>query len=100
MPHVQRAFEKYRGDEGVAFVLVSIDDDRERLERYVAERKFAMTVARTDERTAEELYRVTDVPATFYIDRDGVVRYEVRGLETHGESAERLTWFIEELKRR
>ena len=84
----------------MAFVLVSIDDDRERLERYVAERKFAMTVATAEPKAAHEAFGVSDVPATFYIDKGGIIRYEARGLETHGESAERVAWFIEELKRR
>jgi hypothetical protein len=38
------------------------------------------------------------VPATFYVDREGVVRYETRGVESHGDSAARVTWFIEQLK--
>ena len=99
MPHVQTAFEKYKDDASVAFVLVSIDDDTERLARYVAERKFAMTVARIGAQNAEKQMGVGDVPATFYLDRAGIVRYEARGLETHGDSAERVSWYIEELKR-
>jgi hypothetical protein len=83
----------------VAFVLVSIDDDPERLQRYVAERKLAMTVARLDARSAEQALGVSDIPATFYVDRDGVIRYEARGIESHGDSAERIAWYIEELKR-
>lgn len=83
----------------MAFVLVSIDDDPERLARYVAERKFAMTVAHVDARNAAERMGVRDVPATFYVDRAGIVRYEARGVETHGDSAERVSWYIEELKR-
>jgi len=83
----------------VAFVLVSIDDDPERLARYVADRKFAMPVARIDAQRAEEALGVSDVPATFYVDGAGVIRYEARGVESHGDSAERVAWYIEELKR-
>ncbi len=95
---MQKVFEKYRSDPEVAFVMVSIDDDPARLARYMEERKFALTVARTDPDAAAKAFRVTDVPATFYIDRQGVIRYEARGLETHGDSAERAAWYIEELK--
>ena len=83
----------------MAFVLVSIDDDPERLARYVADRKFRMPVARIDAPRAEEALGVSDVPATFYVDRAGVIRYEARGVESHGDSAERVAWYIEELKR-
>ena len=83
----------------MAFVLVSIDDDPERLARYVADRKFSMPVARIDAPRAEAALGVSDVPATFYVDRAGVIRYEARGVESHGDSAERVAWYIEELKR-
>jgi hypothetical protein len=99
LPHIEKAFERYKDDEGVAFVLVSIDDDPERLARYVAEREFKMTVARLSSEQAEALMGVKDVPAGFYVDPAGVVRFEVRGGETHGDSAERVSWYIEELKR-
>ncbi len=82
----------------MAFVLVSIDDDPERLARYVAERKFKMTVTRLPFDKAEALMGVKDVPTGFYVDRTGVVRYETRGGETHGDSAERVSWYVEELK--
>lgn len=100
MPHVKRAFERYKTDDSVAFVLVSLDDDPKRLSRYLEEQKFAMIVARGDRKIAEQRFNVTDVPAFFYIDRGGVIRYEARGLETHGEAADRVAWYIEELKRR
>ena len=46
MPLIQKAYEKYQNDPKVRFILVSLDDDPKRLERYVAERKFAMPVLR------------------------------------------------------
>lgn len=75
------------------------NDDVKRLERYVAEMKFAMPVAHGDRVEAEKLFKVTDVPATFYVDPTGTIRYEARGLEPHGDATARIAWFIEELKR-
>ena len=86
-------------DDNVAFVLVSIDDDPERLARYVAERKFKMAVARMSVEQADQLMGVKDTPTGFYVDRTGVVRYETRGADTHGDAANRVIWNIEELKR-
>ena len=97
---MQKVYEKYRSDSEVAFVLVSIDDDPARLARFVEERKFAMTVGRTAAEAAAKAFDVNDVPATFYIDREGVIRYQARGLETHGDSGDRVVWYIEELKAR
>ena len=83
----------------MAFLLVSLDTDPKRLERYLADMKFQIPVARSTQEFAEANFKVTDIPATFYVDRGGVVRYEARGLEVHGESEDRVQWFIEELKK-
>ncbi len=99
MPHIEKAFEKYQDDPDVAFVLISIDDDPERLAAYVAERKFKMTLARLSFDQAEALMGIENIPAGFYVDRSGIVRYETRGGETHGDSADRVSWYIEELKK-
>ncbi len=99
MPHIEQAYERYKDDPGVAFVLVSIDDDPERLARYVKERQFKMPVTRLPSEQAEALMGVTDVPTGFYLDASGVVRFEVKGGESHGDSADRVSWYIDELKR-
>jgi hypothetical protein len=39
-----------------------------------------------------------DLPATFYVDREGVVRFEARGLESHGDSRERVSWYIDQIR--
>lgn len=99
MPLLQKAFEKYRADDSVRFVFVSLDTDPKRLQRYLDERRFGNTIARSTQDTIEKLFNVTDIPATFYVDRSGVIRYEARGLESHGDAVDRVQWFIEELKK-
>jgi tetratricopeptide (TPR) repeat protein len=98
LPHVKAAYEKYRGDDRVAFLAVSLDDDPKRLERYLGEMKFPFPVARSTQKAAEDAFSVFDVPATFYLDRSLVVRYEARGGEIHGQAVDRVQWFIDELK--
>ena len=36
---------------------------------------------------------------TFYVGKDGVVRYETTGTESHGDSPARVDWFIEQIRR-
>lgn len=98
MPHLKKVYEKYQSDPGVAFVLVSLDSDPKRLQRYLDEQKFPMPVARAAQADAQTAMGFDDVPATFYVDRSGVVRYETRGVESHGDSAARVAWYIEALK--
>lgn len=98
MPLIQKAYEKYQGDPKVRFILVSMDDDPARLERYVAERKFAMPVARYTRAEAARRFNVHDTPTTFYVDAKGTIRYQVVGVEPHGDAVDRVTWYIEQLK--
>ena len=39
-----------------------------------------------------------DLPSTFYVDRGGVVRYQVLGFESHGDSDARVSWYVDQLK--
>jgi hypothetical protein len=84
----------------VVFLLVSIDDDDKRLQRYLTEAKFPFPVARAKAAYAEQVMGFDNVPATFYVDRGGVVRYYISGSESHGDSPTRVTWFVDQLKSR
>ena len=98
MPLIQKAYEKYQGMPGVKFILVSIDDDPARLEKYVAERKFAMPVLRYNSEQAAKIFNVHDTPTTFYVDKSGTIQFQVTGIEPHGDAVDRVTWYIETLK--
>jgi hypothetical protein len=98
LPLIQKAYEKYQGDPKVKFILVSLDDDPKRLDRYVAERKFAMPVARYSREQALATFNIHDTPTTFYVDATGTIRYQVTGVEPHGDAVDRVTWYIENLK--
>lgn len=100
MPLIQKAYENYQGDPKVKFILVSMDDDPARLDKYVAERKFAMPVTRYKRELATERFNVHDTPTTFYVDATGTIRYQVTGVEPHGDAVDRVTWYIEQLKSR
>jgi peroxiredoxin len=98
IPMIQQAWERYKDDPSVRFVLVSLDDDPKRLERYVAERKFQMPVLRMTREQAAAALDVQDTPWTFYVDAAGTIRYEVRGLEPHGDAVARISWYLDQLK--
>lgn len=98
MPLIQKAYEKYQADPKVKFILVSLDDDPARLDKYVAERRFAMPVLRYNREQAMKLFNVHDTPTTFYVDATGTIRYQVTGVEPHGDAVDRVTWYIETLK--
>jgi len=98
LPQLKAAYPKYQNDPNVAFVLVSIDEDDKRLQRYLSEMKFPFPVARLTAEQAEKSMGFDNVPATFYVDAGGVVRYQLNGSESHGDSMGRVAWYIDQVK--
>jgi len=68
-----------------------------RLQRYLNEAKFPFPVARIDATQAQQAMGFDNTPSTFYVDRAGIVRYQLTGGEPHGDSPTRVTWFIDQL---
>jgi hypothetical protein len=100
LPHLKTAYARYQNDPGVAFLLVSIDEDDKRLRRYLGEMKFPFPVARVAAAHAQQAMGFDNTPSTFYVDRNGIVRYQITGGESHGDSPSRVSWFIDQLKSR
>jgi thiol-disulfide isomerase/thioredoxin len=99
MPHLKASYAQYQSDPKVAFLLVSIDEDDKRLQRYLGEMKFPFPVARLAPEQAEKMMGFDNVPATFYVDAAGIVRYQLNGSESHGDSPARVGWYIDQLKK-
>jgi hypothetical protein len=98
LPHLKASFAKYQNDPKVLFVLVSIDEDMKRLNRYLNEMKFPFPVVRLSSDDAQSVMGIDNTPSTFYIGSDGIVRYMVVGGESHGDSPQRVSWYIDQLK--
>jgi hypothetical protein len=99
LPHLKASYAKYQNDPRVAFLLVSIDEDSKRLQRYLNEMKFPFPVARLSSDQAQRVMGIDNTPSTFYVGSDGIVRYMVVGGESHGDSPARVSWYIDQLKR-
>jgi thiol-disulfide isomerase/thioredoxin len=97
LPHLKTAYAKYEKDPNVVFLLVSIDEDANRLQRYLNQMKFPFPVARMSAAQAEQVMGFDNVPWTFYVDRKGIVRYQLTGSESHGDSPTRVSWFVDQL---
>jgi len=67
----------------VQFVLVTFDEDSNRLQPYLDEMKVPFTVVRTRVVEAEKVLGIDNTPSTFYVDCDGIVRYQIVGGESH-----------------
>ena len=99
MPHLKSTYAKFQNDPNVVFVLVSIDDDSKRLERYLDQMKFPFQIVRASSAEMQRAMGFNDLPSTFYVDKRGVVRYQILGFESHGDSDARISWYVDELRR-
>ena len=99
MPHLKSTYAKFQNDPNVVFVLVSIDDDSKRLERYLDQMKFPFQIVRASSAEMQRAMGFNDLPSTFYVDKRGIVRYQILGFESHGDSDARISWYVDELRR-
>ena len=97
LPHLKNAYAKYQSNPNVKFVLVSIDEDSKRLDRYLTNMKFPFPVVRANPAEAEKTMGFDNVPDTLYVDKTGVVRYQINGTDMFGDSPDRVSWFVDQL---
>ena len=97
LPQLKSSYESYKNNPNVAFLLVSIDEDNHRLQRFLNEMKLPFTIARANPEQMEKAMGFNNVPATFYVDKTGVVRFQTNGTDSHGDSVVRVGWFLDRL---
>jgi peroxiredoxin len=96
MPHFQKAADKYAANGEVVFLAISVDDNRQAARSFIEKHGYRFGVA-YDEGAARG-YKVDGIPATFIIDRRGVIQFRENGFGGSGEAyVERLSWRIDEL---
>ena len=78
MPALEHAYQQYQAQ---GFVVLGVDtvDDPATADSFIHELGITYPIVRDVDFRAVTLYRVTDTPSTFFIDRDGVIRYKAVG---------------------
>ncbi len=76
MPGIDRLYREM-GDE-VAFVLLSVDDNRKRLDHYLAQKGYQLPVYLPDSALVAP-YQTQSIPATFLIDHQGQIVFRHEG---------------------
>ncbi len=86
LPFLERLSARY-GSRGLSIYAVSFDEDRNALERFLADTPVSLTVL-WDKGGAvhSEPLRITRLPTTLFVDRKGVVREVHLGFEESDES--------------
>ncbi len=84
-PWMQRMAERY-ADRGLVVVAVNVDRDRSLADRFLRDQQPSFPVLYDPQGDLAEHYRVSGMPASFYIDRDSHVRFMHVGF--HAENAD------------
>ncbi|WP_263357778.1 TlpA family protein disulfide reductase [Acidicapsa ligni] len=96
MPMLVKAADKYK-DDNVAFLGVSVDaaDTQKKIPGYLEKRgiSYPIWVGATDE-DLKRLKLGEAVPATVFLDTDGMVRARILGQMRPGEIEERVEWLL------
>lgn len=92
MPHLQAAYEQYKG-EGFTVLAVDVkfDDGPEAVQAFIDELGLTFPIVKDETGVVEiDKYNVLGYPTSVFIDRDGVIQYVHRGPLTKDFIAEKL----------
>lgn len=78
MPSMQKLYELMRGKDFV-MLAISIDEKKETVEAFMKENNLTLPVALDQQQKVSPQYRITGVPETFLIDKNGMVMHHLIG---------------------
>ena len=78
MPALEHTYEKYQA-QGFVVVGVDVVDDAATADNFRQALGITYPIVRDVDLRAATIYRLTDTPSTFFIDRNGVIRYRFVG---------------------
>jgi cytochrome c biogenesis protein CcmG/thiol:disulfide interchange protein DsbE len=96
LPHLQKAAERYKGNAEVVFLMVSTDRNKLAVRSFLERNGYTLPAAYDD--GAAGRFGVSGIPATFIIDRAGVIQFREEGFGADGPGyVERMVWRVDEL---
>jgi thiol-disulfide isomerase/thioredoxin len=78
MPEMESLYSAHK-DKGLSIIAVNVGQEREAVEASIRNMKITYTVALDRDGKASRKYQVSALPRTFFLDRNGVVRYNLFG---------------------
>jgi peroxiredoxin len=78
MPAMQRVYEQYR-DQGFEVLAVNLQEHDVPMSAFVEERGLTFPVLPDRDGSVSNVYRVTSIPTTFFVDRSGVIQEVIIG---------------------
>ena len=89
MPLLDSVYQEF-GSEGLVVLGVDVGEDVERVQQFVDELGVGFPVALDPQQAVSRQYRVFGMPTTFFIDRNGVINYQLVGQVNRNQLNERI----------
>ena len=89
MPYLQQVYEEWSG-KGLVVLAVNIGENPTEVKRFLQAHDLSLPVLLDTEENTAEKYNITGIPASFFIDSDGIIQQKIIGafpnkgaIETH-----------------
>ena len=74
MPGIQKVYEEYKGNDQIAFVMVSLDREAEKAIKLIDKKKYTFPVYKPDMSTGiPGMYNSPSIPTTFVLNKEGKI---------------------------
>lgn len=87
MPYLQKVFDDYKA-KGLVFYLINIGESPDTINKFFKDNGYSMPVLLDTDKSVGQSYRITGVPETFFIDKNGIIRNWKIGAYTDARSIE------------
>ncbi len=73
LPHVDKVYQAFK-DKGVVALAVDVQETKEKVQQFVTENKFTFTALLDSDGKVSEKFKVSGIPQTVIIGKDGIVK--------------------------
>ena len=87
MPHLQEIYEEWT-DKGLVLLTVDVGESSTIARNFMQENGFTMPVLVDSSRVTLDMYQITGIPTTYFIDKDGIIQGKRVGSFTNKETIE------------
>lgn len=96
MPNIHSLYNRFKDDENISFVLVSMDEDFEKARQFIEKRNYDFPIYHYRKKT-RGTYESTVIPTTYVISPDSKIVVEKRGFAKY--DTEEFRTFLRDLSR-
>lgn len=83
MPFIEKTYRERKG-EGLAVLMINIKEPAKVVRKFLSGRDFTFTILLDLDGKINNVYQVFGLPSTYFVDKDGTVRYSYMGELTTG----------------